>query len=105
MRHHHCRLVKPNMELQPKLPTSTRYGAHMDIGQYGDLNTLQWVENEFDPEPNMVHCEVIYGESAHHRMLSFLLQADAEVKLPAQACHPQDNEGLGFNPALNWIRV
>ena len=52
------------MELKPKLPTSTRYGAHMDIGQYGDLNTLQWVENEFDPEPNMVHCEVIYGELA-----------------------------------------
>ena len=72
MRHYHCRLVKPNMELQPKLPTSTRYGAHMDIGQYGDLNTLQWVENEFDPEPNMVHCEVIYGESTHHRMLSFI---------------------------------
>ena len=57
-----CRLVKPTMELKPKLPTSTRYGAHMDIGQYGDLNTLQWVENELDPEPNMVHCEVIYGE-------------------------------------------
>lgn len=49
------------MELKAKLPTATRYGAHMDIGQYGDLNTLQWVENEFDPEPNMVHCEVIYG--------------------------------------------
>ena len=61
------RLVKPTMELKPKLPTSTRYGAHMDIGQYGDLNTLQWVENEFDPEPNMVHCEVIYGEPSRRR--------------------------------------
>jgi hypothetical protein len=58
-----CRLVKPQMELKPKLPTKTPYGAHMDIGQYGDLNTLCWVENEFDSEPNMVHCEVIYGES------------------------------------------
>ena len=34
----------------------------MDIGQYGDLNTLHWVENELDPEPNMVLCEVLYGE-------------------------------------------
>ena len=33
----------------------------MDIGQYGDLNSLQWVENEFDPSPNMLHCEVVYG--------------------------------------------
>ena len=58
----HCRSVKPELQLKAKLPGSTPYGAHMDIGQYGDLNTLQWVENEFDPEPNMVHCEVIYGE-------------------------------------------
>ena len=58
----HCRSVKPELQLKAKLPTSTPYGAHMDIGQYGDLNTLQWVENELDPEPNMVHCEVIYGE-------------------------------------------
>ena len=43
--------------------TSTPYGAHMDIGQYGDLNSLHWVENELDPEPNMVLCEVMYGES------------------------------------------
>ena len=57
-----CRSVKPELQLKAKLPTSTPYGAHMDIGQYGDLNTLQWVENELDPEPNMVHCEVIYGE-------------------------------------------
>ena len=58
----HCRSVKPELQLKAKLPASTPYGAHMDIGQYGDLNTLQWVENELDPEPNMVHCEVIYGE-------------------------------------------
>ena len=45
-----------------RLPTDTPYGAHMDIGQYGDLNSLQWVENEFDPSPNMLHCEVVYGE-------------------------------------------
>lgn len=55
------RMIKATMEPQPKLPSETRYGAHMDIGQYGDLSTLQWVENEFDPSPNMLHCEVIYG--------------------------------------------
>ena len=54
--------MKPAAELKPKLPTSTPHGAHMDIGQYGDLNTLHWVENEVDPEPDMVLCEVLYGE-------------------------------------------
>lgn len=44
------------------MPSETPYGAHMDIGQYGDLNTLQWVANEFDPSPDMLHCEVVYGE-------------------------------------------
>jgi hypothetical protein len=53
--------MRPNVK--QRLPTETRYGAHMDIGQYGDLNTLQWVENEFDPSPDMLHCEVVYGES------------------------------------------
>ena len=57
-----CRPMQPAAELKPKLPTSTPYGAHMDIGQYGDLNTLRWVTNELDPEPNMVLCEVMYGE-------------------------------------------
>ena len=57
-----CRPMQPVAEQKLKLPTSTPYGAHMDIGQYGDLNTLHWVENELDPEPNMVLCEVMYGE-------------------------------------------
>jgi hypothetical protein len=55
------RMVKACWDPELKLPAETRYGAHMDIGQYGDLNTLRWVENEFDPAPNMKHCEVVYG--------------------------------------------
>ncbi|CAL8464659.1 g4194 [Coccomyxa elongata] len=55
------KMVKATWEPEEKLPSETQYGAHMDIGQYGDLNTLRWVENEFDPAPNMLHCEVIYG--------------------------------------------
>ncbi len=58
-----CRPMQPAADQKLKLPTSTPYGAHMDIGQYGDLNSLHWVENELDPEPNMVLCEVMYGES------------------------------------------
>ncbi len=54
-------MVKATWEPEEKLPSETQYGAHMDIGQYGDLNTLRWVENEFDPAPNMLHCEVTYG--------------------------------------------
>lgn len=54
-------MVKACWDPELKLPAETRYGAHMDIGQYGDLNTLRWVENEFDPAPNMKHCEVVYG--------------------------------------------
>ena len=37
-------------------------GRTWTSGNYGDLNTLHWVENELDPEPNMVLCEVMYGE-------------------------------------------
>ncbi|KAK9904717.1 hypothetical protein WJX75_001194 [Coccomyxa subellipsoidea] len=55
------KMVKACWDPELKLPAETRYGAHMDIGQYGDLNTLRWVENEFDPAPNMKHCEVVYG--------------------------------------------
>jgi hypothetical protein len=55
------RLLPSEAAAPPRLPAETPYGAHMDIGQYGDLNSLHWVENEFDPSPNMLHCEVVYG--------------------------------------------
>ena len=73
------RLLPPDETPEARLPAETPYGAHMDIGQYGDLNSLQWVENEFDPAPNMLHCEVIYGAR-------FLLTGRHAAAALASAC-------------------
>ena len=64
------RLLPSEAAAVPRLPSETPYGAHMDIGQYGDLNSLHWVENEFDPSPNMLHCEVVYGEDCSSALCS-----------------------------------
>ncbi len=79
-------MIKVCWDPEEKLPSETRYGAHMDIGQYGDLSTLRWVENEFDPAPNMKHCEVTYGAR------SFWLFSSSPHSLPC-LCHSRSLEG------------
>ena len=75
-------MVKACWDPELKLPAETRYGAHMDIGQYGDLNTLRWVENEFDPAPNMKHCEVLYGAFPLSSLRILITERDIKSPMP-----------------------
>ena len=43
-------------------------GSHMEIGNYGDLNTLHWVQNRPISHPDLVHCAVTYGIASCHSL-------------------------------------
>ena len=39
---------------------SPQHGVHLDIGTFGDLNSLHWAHNPA-PKPGHVECDVSYG--------------------------------------------
>ena len=39
-------------------------GAHMEIGTYGDLDTMHWVQNE-PWAADVLNCHVTYGAAQH----------------------------------------
>jgi hypothetical protein len=58
-----CRMFDvPLKEALTRSVEQSPYGAHMEIGTYGDLNSLYWAENEKPDHPDMILVGVTYGE-------------------------------------------
>jgi hypothetical protein len=52
----------PLKEAESRSVDQSPYGAHMEIGTYGDLNSLYWAENEKPNHPDMILVGVTYGK-------------------------------------------
>lgn len=79
-----CRMFDvPLKEALTRSVEQSPYGAHMEIGNYGDLNSLYWAENEKPDHPDMILVGVTYGKPSRYAPSPV---PDCAVQLPALLC-------------------